>query len=240
MQTVRRARRPLRVALADLFWRVSRRILRCEVVLVMAVELDEPWKALPPHVPDRPGLTFRWLDQQSLSVLRAPHLGYDSDEAFDRSLARLERGHRCLAGFLDGKPVTYLWATESTREVVGDELKLDERHVWIYKCFTRPDWRRQGLTQLLGRHALDGYMADGKDVALVDMMQVNRPSIAAFLGIGFRPLGRFTVRAGPDGQLAGQVPNRLVDRIMSLPSKRSSTPPAVPPTPVAEADKRSV
>jgi GNAT superfamily N-acetyltransferase len=206
----------------------------------MAVPLDEPWKRTPPHVPRRPGLTFQWLDQQSLSVLRAPHLGYDSDEAFDRSLARLERGHRCLAGFLDGKPVTYLWATESTREVVGDELKLAERQVWIYKCYTRPDWRRQGLTQLLGRHALEQYMADGKGVAFVDMMQVNRPSIAAFRGIGFRPLGRFTVRAGPDGQLAGQVPNRLVDRIMSLPSKRSSTPPAVPPTPVAEADKRSV
>lgn len=217
METVRRMRRPLRVAMADLFWRVSRRVLRCEVVLVMAVALEEPWKSSPPDVPTRPGLTFAWLDQQSLSVLRAPHLGYDSDDVFDRSLDRLERGHRCLAGFLDGEPVTYLWATESTREVVGDELKLSERQVWVYKCFTRPDWRRQGLTQLLGRHALEQYMAEGKRAALVDMMQVNRPSIAAFLGIGFRPLGRFTVRAGFDGKLRGDVPIRLLDRIMALP-----------------------
>lgn len=231
MEMVRRVRRPLRVSLADLCWRVARRALRCEVVLVMAVPLEEPWKSAPPHVLKRPGLTFAWLDRQSLSVLRTPHMGYDCDEVFDRSLERLERGHRCLAGFLDGEAVTYLWATESTREVVGDELKLGEQQVWLYKCYTRPDWRRKGLTQMLGRHALEQYMAEGKRAALVDMMQVNRPSIAAFLGIGFRPLGRFTARAALDGQLRGEVPNRLLDRIMALP--------AAGPTPSSSTAERA-
>jgi GNAT superfamily N-acetyltransferase len=235
MEMVRRVRRPKRVALADLFWRVSRRALRCEVVLVMTVTMDERWTSSPPDVPRRPGLVFEWLDQRSLSVLRAEHLGYESDAVFDRSLARLERGHRCLAGFLDGEPVTYLWATESTREVVGDELKLGDGQVWIYKCFTRPDWRRQGLTQLLARRALEQYLAEGKQVAFVDMMQVNRPSIAAFLGVGFRPLGRFLVRGGSDGLLRGEVPSRLLDRIMALPARGSAASPAAS----RRADRRS-
>jgi GNAT superfamily N-acetyltransferase len=223
MDMVRRVRRLQRVGLKELFWRASRRALRCEVVLVMAVTLDEPWRLSPPTAPARPGLTFQWLDARSLSVLRQPGLGYDDRDTFERSLARLDRGDQCLAGFLDAEPVTYLWLTHGTRQVVGDEVKLGEGQVWIYKSYTHPDWRRQGLTQLLGRHALEhcaerGHRGGRADrVGFVDMLVVNRPSVAAFRGIGFRTLGRFVARAGPDGNLRATIPERLLDRIVALP-----------------------
>jgi GNAT superfamily N-acetyltransferase len=225
MDRLRRLRRLKRVGVKELFWRASRRITRREVVLVMAVALDEPWRRQPPTVPDGPDLTFRWLDERSLSVLRRPGLGYDDQATFDRSLARLERGDECLAGFLDGEPVTYLWLTHGVRQVVGDELKLSEGQVWIYKSFTHPARRRQGLTQLLGRHALEHCAARGDRAGFVDMVEVNRPSVAAFRGIGFRTLGRFVARNGPDGKLQALVPVRLLDRIMALPKTLSDTPP---------------
>jgi GNAT superfamily N-acetyltransferase len=220
MDMVRRVRRLKRVGFKALFWRASRWILRRETVLVMAVVLDEPWRERPPTVPDRPALTFRWLDGDSLDVLRAPDLGYEDQATLDRSLGRLERGDECLVGLVDGEPVTYMWLTHGVREVVGDELKLSEGQVWIYKSFTHPAWRRQGLTQLLGRHALERCMAQGDRVGFVDMVEVNRPSVAAFRGIGFRTLGRFVARTDADGGLRADVPTRLLDRIGSLPSEQ--------------------
>jgi GNAT superfamily N-acetyltransferase len=221
MDMVRRVRRLERVGFKGFLWRAGRSVLRCEVVLVMAVPLDEPWRSSPPPAPGRPGLTFEWLDERSLSVLRQPDLGYDDQAIFERSLARLDRGDRCLAGFLDAEPVTYLWLTHGTRQIVGDELKLSEGQVWVYKSYTHPRWRQQGLTQLLGRHALEQCAERGDRVAFVDMLEVNRPSVAAFRGMGFRTLGRFVARNDPDKTLQGEVPARLLDRIMALPA----TPP---------------
>lgn len=227
MDMVRRVRRLQRAGLKALLWRVARRVLRCEVVLVMAVALEEPWRQTRPDVPQRQGLTFAWLDERSLDALRGPGLGYDDQATFERSLARLDRGDECVAGFLDGKAVTYLWLTHGTRQVTGDELKLDQGQVWIYKSYTHPDWRRQGLTQLLGRHALERCADRGDRVAFVDMVTVNRPSVAAFRGIGFRTLGRFTARQGPDGAVRADVPARLLDRIMALPkAPRRTAPPS--------------
>jgi GNAT superfamily N-acetyltransferase len=222
MDMVRRVRRLKRVGFRALFWRASRWILRRETVLMMAVTLDESWRQRPPSVPDRPGLEFRWLDRASLGALRRPGLGYEDQVTLERSVCRLGRGDECLAGFLDGEPVTYMWLTHGVREVVGDELKLSEGQVWIYKSFTHPAWRRQGLTQLLGRHALEHCMAQGDRVGFVDMLEVNRPSVAAFRGIGFRTLGRFFASNGPDGRLRAVVPTRLLDRIGSLPRERET------------------
>src|SRR5262245_47881156 len=131
MDMVRRVRRLKRVGFKALFWRASRWILRRETVLVMAVVLDERWRRRPPTVPDRPALAFRWLDRGTLAVLRSPGLGYDDQVTFERSICRLERGDECLAGLIDGEPVTYMWLTHGVREVVGDELKLSEGQVWI-------------------------------------------------------------------------------------------------------------
>lgn len=228
MDMVRRARRLQRVGFKELLWRASRRIVRCEVVLVMAVALEGPWRETRPEVPERPGLTFEWLDERTLDVLRAPGLGYDDQATFERSLARLDRGDQCVAGFLDGEPVTYMWLTHGTRQVTGDELKLSQGQVWLYKSYTHPDWRRQGLTQLLGRHALETCAERGDRVAFVDMLTVNRPSVAAFRGIGFRTLGRFVARNGPAGTLHADVPARLLDRIVALPK----APPRAAPPPV--------
>jgi GNAT superfamily N-acetyltransferase len=227
MDMVRRVRRLKSVGLKEFLWRAARRVLRCEVVLVMAVALEEPWREIRPTVPDRPGLTFEWLDERSLSVLRRPGLGYDDQATFERSLARMDRGDHCVAGFLDGEPVTYLWLTHGTRQVTGDELKLSEGQVWIYKSYTHPQWRRQGLTQLLGRHALEQCADGGDRVGFVDMLSVNRPSVAAFRAIGFRTLGRYVARNGPDGTLRTEVPARLLDRIVALPK----TPPRAGPPP---------
>jgi GNAT superfamily N-acetyltransferase len=223
MDMVRRVRRLKRVGLKELFWRVSRIVLRKEAVLIMAVALDEPWRHSAPDVPVRAGLTFQWLDERSLAVLRQPGLGYDDQATFERSLTRLDRGDQCVAGFLDGEPVTFLWLTHGTRQVVGDELKLGQNQVWIYKSYTHPGWRRQGLTQLLGRHALERCADNGDGVAFVDMLTVNRPSVAAFRGVGFRTLGRFLARIEPDGTLQAIVPARLLDRVMALPKTPSGT-----------------
>ena len=223
MDIVRRVRRLERVGFKGLVWRAGRWGLRGEMVLVMAVTLDQQWRASRPSVPDRPRLTFEWLDERSLSVLRQPDLGYDDQATFERSLARLDRGDRCLAGFLDTEPVTYLWLTHGTRQIVGDELKLSEGQVWVYKSYTHPRWRQQGLTQRLGRHALEHRAERGDRVAFVDMLAVNRPSVAAFRGIGFRTLGRFVARNDADGALRGEVPARLLDRIMALPKTRPAT-----------------
>jgi GNAT superfamily N-acetyltransferase len=217
MDMVRRARRLHGVGFKGLLWRGARPVLRGEVVLVMAAALDRSWRLRPPSVPERRGLRFEWLDERTLGVLRRPGMGYDDEATFERSLARLDRGDRCVAGFLVGEPVTYLWLTHGTRQIVGDELKLSEGQVWVYKSYTHPDWRRQGLTQLLVRHALEQCAADGDEVALVDMLTVNRPSIAAFRGVGFRSLGRFVARADRDGSLRSLVPGRLLDRIARLP-----------------------
>jgi GNAT superfamily N-acetyltransferase len=229
MDMVRRARRLKGVGVKGILWRAGRRLLRCEVVLVMTVALDQAWRSGAATVPGRAGLSFEWLDERTLSVLRQPGLGYDDQAAFERSLARLDRGDQCVAGFLDGRPVTYLWLTHGTRPIVGDEVKLNQDQVWIYKTYTHPDRRRQGLTQLLGRHALAGCAARGDRVAFVDMLEVNRPSVAAFRRMGFHTLGRFTARIGPDGALQGVVPGRLLDRILALPDTARDTAPNAPP-----------
>jgi GNAT superfamily N-acetyltransferase len=226
MDLAGRVRRLRRVSLKEVFWRACRRVLRGEVVLVMAVALEGPWRESRQEVPERPGLTFAWLDDRSLGVLQRPGLGYDDRATLERSLARLDRGDRCLTGFVDGEPVTYLWLTHGTRQMTGDELELGQGQVWIYKSYTHPDWRRQGLTQMLGRHALEDCAGGGDHVAFVDMLAVNRPSVAAFRGIGFRTLGRYVVLHGPDGTLRADVPARLHDRIMALPG---APPRAAPP-----------
>ena len=228
---VRRARRLKGVGFKGLLWRVGRRALRGEVVLLMAAPLGASWRSSPPSVPERADLRFEWLDERTLSVLRQPGLGYDDQATFERSLARLDRGDRCVAGFLVGEPVTYLWLTHGTRQLMSDELKLSQGQVWVYKSYTHPDRRRQGLTQLLARHALEECAASGDRVAFVDMLEVNRPSVAAFRGVGFRTLGRFLARRGSDGALQALVPGRLLDRIARLPGTSSDTPPRADPPP---------
>lgn len=225
MDMVRRARRLKGVGFKGILWRAGRRLSRREVVLVMTVELDQAWRSGAATVPRRPGVSFEWLDERTLSVLRQPGLGYDDQATFERSLARLDRGDQCVAGFLDGKPVTYLWLTHGTRPIVGDEVKLHQDQVWVYKSYTHPDRRRQGLTQLLGRHALEQCAARGDRVAFIDMLEVNRPSVAAFRRMGFRTLGRFMARSDGDGTLQALVPGRLLDRIARLPRTSPAPPP---------------
>jgi GNAT superfamily N-acetyltransferase len=218
MDTVRRVRNLGRVGIAELFWRTTRQLFRRESVLIMALALDDGWRRRAPGVPRRDDLMFQWLDERSLEVLCEPQLGYEDPDVFERSLGRLDRGDRCLAGFVAGQPVTYLWLTNGMRRVVHSEIKLGDGQVWIYKSYTHPAWRRQGLTQLLGRHALLCAADEGNEVALVDMVETNRPSVAAFRGIGFTKLGRFLARSVPDG-LQGEVPTRLLDRVAALPEE---------------------
>lgn len=140
------------------------------------------------------GFRTAWLEKEEISRLR--EIG-PVDEALTRR--RLERGDRCLIGFLQDQPVHYSWVQvcgEHSIQSARRRVMVRPGERWIYDCYTARSARGKGiypyaLTVILRESA-------GVSVSWIYVLRRNQASVKGIRRAGFEPVGtQKSFRLGP-------------------------------------------
>ena len=107
-------------------------------------------------------------------------------------LQRWSEGHSLYGIIIGDALITYSWVSDAGAAVGvlhSMVLKVPERSIYIWDCFTRPELRGRGLFQELLRGIVERH--PGIDIAYSAVDVNNAPSIRAMTKAGFRPLFRY-------------------------------------------------
>lgn len=134
-----------------------------------------------------PGVDVRPLGEEELVAWRRdPEL--DLREGMIREVYR--RGDRCLGALYGAALVGYVWfAYGIAPHVDGIWVKVPPRVVYRFKAFVRASYRGRGIAPALYDAADPLIAKPGLDTVVDCIALQNRPSIAATLRSGSRPLG---------------------------------------------------
>jgi GNAT superfamily N-acetyltransferase len=124
-------------------------------------------------------------------------------DAHEAGLA-IDSGVDIIAAFEGESIASYLFLS-TTSPGLNDDLVLefDERLVFFYRAFTRPEFRGRGMMPALLRAALERCASVGYKCAVACIDVGNRPSWRAFRSVGFKTFaivrfvkvgGRYLVR----------------------------------------------
>lgn len=144
-----------------------------------------PGRSLAPLSPRLPA-AFAEIGRSSLAEL-AGAMGLPSP---DPILQRFEAGGRCFAFWVDNQIACYCWVAQG-REWIGEmeihfQIGAGERYIW--DCFTRPAFRRQGLYSALLAHMVRELQREGVARLWIGSNLENRPSLKGFERAGFQPV----------------------------------------------------
>lgn len=115
------------------------------------------------------------------------------------ALRRLERGHLCVAAWLDGEIVSAIWYAlrSAWMDEIDRGLTLTPNELYAYDSYTTESRRGQGIAPLRGRWALEYFREHGYRRTVAWISPQNLPALRAARKIGTE-LGRAGfVRLGP-------------------------------------------
>jgi GNAT superfamily N-acetyltransferase len=134
-----------------------------------------------------PGLELRPLGMEEvLAQGREP--GLELREAMIRE--SYARGGRCVGALDAGALVGYVWfAYDTAPHVDGISVQVPAHVVYRFKAFVLPSHRGRGIAAALYDMADPHVGRPGRDTIVDCVAPQNRPSVAATLRSGSRPLG---------------------------------------------------
>ncbi len=136
---------------------------------------------------------FEWASREVFErELATPEWQFPSAVAA-RARQWLARGDRCLVGRVEGRPATTLWVGTTIRELPGARCPIGRGRAYVYKTFTLPAFRGQGLNTAALRDVRRRCAEEGCDEVLIDVARSNTASRRAIERAGFAPVGRFLI-----------------------------------------------
>lgn len=156
-----------------------------------------PTSAIPPLPSNdhNAGIEYRELTLDDWLLLEAALIASGEADPL-RVRRRLAQGHRVFCGLHQGRVVHFSHVCASRRALldvpVDLELRPDER--FIYKCYTVPEARGQGIFTRMLREILTSLAREGVCNAYIDVAEGNSPSINAIQAAGFTLLRIFRGR----------------------------------------------
>lgn len=100
---------------------------------------------------------------------------------------RQQLGDACYLVFMGDRCVHYSWMTQQYRKIteIGFDATLKDNDVWIYDCYTTPEYRGQSIyPQVLTRILEDARDRDS-ELVWIDVEASNDSSIRGMLKAGF-------------------------------------------------------
>lgn len=174
-------------AAKGLAYRLAQRLCKLQIGHVLSLHLGEVSSAGSPPA----GLEYRWLTADDVRVCAA-----DPANDLEASLApRLENGHDyCFAAFDGPLLVNYSWYALDSIEPehsLGVGLTFPPDTVYLYKAFTRPNYRGRGVHPAALRHATPFLAQRGISRLLALVEYASWPSLRSHEKLGCRHVGRF-------------------------------------------------
>ncbi|MCE5267156.1 MAG: hypothetical protein LLG00_04665 [Planctomycetaceae bacterium] len=175
-----------------LAYRAAQRLLTLEIANIVAIDLSA--------ISDRPlessRFEFRFLSANEIRLAAADPAS-DLDGVVPESVE--VDGNWCLAALDDGKVVNYTWYAaghSQPQHSFGVGLALPTDTAYLYKGFTRPEYRGRRLQEATIRRAAELFRPMGirRFVAMIEYG--NWSSLRCHDRIGFRRVGRLCRLAG--------------------------------------------
>jgi hypothetical protein len=173
-------------AIAELAYRIARRLTRIEVGQILRLDLASIIPQPQPPVE----LEYRFLCGDDVRAAAS-----DPRHELDASFAQRSESGRdfCFAAFHGSRLASYSWYAIETIEPehsFGAGLKLPRDAVYLYKALTVPDYRGKQIHGAALSRAAEHFLQRGaaQMVAIVDF--ANRASMRSHIKLGFLPAGR--------------------------------------------------
>jgi hypothetical protein len=149
---------------------------------------------------DPPGYDFRWGTPEEVARCDPRHTELDRVER-DLGVERLKLGHGVVIAFHAETPVFTMWMNPRNLNVPGEiKRALHPHQSFIYKAYTSPDHRGQGLYKLGMRFVLHHLAGEGK-TELVGYAHVKkRVSRKGLAALEFTTKGRYYSLHAPGWQ----------------------------------------
>jgi hypothetical protein len=177
---------PISDIIYDLIYKSVNRLTLLMVLKCVAIDSVDP-KYL--HGGD--GYICEFLDPERLLTL-SENREYQMERDFlDEAIAK---GDECFAIFDGHRLASYGWySTKSTKVNENLELHFDERHVYMYKGFTHPNYRGQRLHAIGMTMALNHYLNRGYR-GIVSWVEANNvKSLRSCYRMGYKDFGEIYI-----------------------------------------------
>jgi ribosomal protein S18 acetylase RimI-like enzyme len=121
---------------------------------------------------------------------------YDEYELSERFIYQaLEKGDECRGIIHDDRLATYVWYSTGPTSIDPEELVLhfSDEYIYMYKCFTHPDYRGRRLNAKVIKRALNDYLERGYKGIVAYVESNNFSSFKSLYRIGFKNFGKIVV-----------------------------------------------
>lgn len=132
---------------------------------------------------------------ESLTILRSRGEEYEIDEPIRATIDRqLTEGEICVSGWVGGEMVYCGWIQFTLRQLGRRcTLPIPAGAAFIYRCFTRADYRGKHIYPAALNFTCRWLAARGYQRALIDHQADNSASQAGIIRAGMRPVAEYTV-----------------------------------------------
>jgi GNAT superfamily N-acetyltransferase len=164
-------------------------------VVIVHRDLVEPPPVLGSSLP----IEIRLLEARDADAWRRHRTDLEASRV-DERLARLGRGHACVAAWLDGEIVASVWLAldEARIPEIDRLLRLGPGEVFAYDSYTSESVRRHGIATARAAWTTRYLRDAGYGVVVGHLTPENRPGRGPPARAGYRELGTAGyVRLGP-------------------------------------------
>lgn len=179
-----------RGGLLELAYRAVGRLMTCDITRLMVLNSED---ARPPQID--PALEIRFLSAEEVA-----RFACDPANDLDPSFAERMTCRRdvCCAALDDGQLAAYAWLALGSIEAdmnrgrkndSGVALSFNRRAAFVYKAYTRPEYRGLRLYAACLADGLASLQPRGVRQLLATAEWTNRAALSACHGLGFRDLG---------------------------------------------------
>jgi len=155
---------------------------KLEVMILDSDSLDPKFRAMPEM------FQAGFLDRDTLLELSSTDQELDQDREF--VVAALDKGDRCFAIHKGEEVVSYGWYSREPTRISGDLLfSFNPDYVYMYKGYTKPDYRGFRLHGVGMSAALLAYENDGCKAIVSYVKRNNLASLRSVYRMGYRKIG---------------------------------------------------
>jgi len=170
--------------------RLRRDILGSRKVIVYALELtNSPVAFIQPHCE----VQFRINCREDLKVLQSGQSPCELEPQLARQIPRqLAEGELCITGWVKEEMVFYGWIQFKYRRLARfTTVPMAERTAFVYRCFTRPDYRGRRIYPAALSFSYRWLAEHGYTKVMVDHATDNIASQRGILRSGMKPTGQY-------------------------------------------------
>jgi len=140
-------------------------------------------------------IEFRVDAPETIAILRTRGAEYGIDAPMAAQIDRqLTESEVCVSGWVGGELAYYGWIQFKQRRLARrTTLRLPTGTAFIYRCFTRADFRGNHIYPAALNYTCRWLAEQGYQWALIDHQVGNSASQAGILRIGMQPFAKYTV-----------------------------------------------